>query len=265
MTRGRVTSGVVAALALGALLLGCAGASDPPATRPERSTSPMSSASPSPTVQLGADGRPLPVRPACAANDGGTFVLHRTSEGSEAGILVLGTGHDGVVLSPQSDGDICQWLPYARELAQHYRVAVFDWQVPAREVPLLAVRAVRAAGSRRVVLAGASMGGAYALADAHKVRPRLAGVMSFSGETTLRGGFDARPGIAAWTGPLLVLGSAHDAFFDSADSRVVARTHPGAETVLVLPGEAHGIDLLTDPAAPRVRSAVDRFLARVFG
>jgi pimeloyl-ACP methyl ester carboxylesterase len=115
------------------------------------------------------------------------------------------------------------------------------------------------------VLAGASLGGAYALADAHEMRPQLAGVMSFSGELTLQGNFnvDARPGIRAWHGPLLVLGSAHDGLFNTADAQLVARLHHGPETIVTVPGNAHGVDLLTGPENNRVRSAVEAFLDRV--
>ena len=43
------------------------------------------------------------------------------------------------------------------------------------------------AGAQKVVLGGASYGGALALSEAHKVRPPLAGVLSFGGEITLPG------------------------------------------------------------------------------
>lgn len=102
------------------------------------------------------------------------------------------------------------------------------------------------------------------MSEAHRVRPRLAGVLSFGGELTLPG-FDGRPGIKKWRGPLLALGSTHDRYFDSGDARKLRALHPGPETVVMLPGDAHGIDLLDDPRQSRVRAAVDRFLAGVLG
>lgn len=247
------------------LLAACAGTQDVDRQQARSNNAAASSdaATSSSAPAVDANGFPLPTRPDCANDAGGRFVVRQTSEGNGVGILVLGRGTAGVVLSPQSDGDICQWIDYAQELADSYRVALFDWDVPRREVPRLATAELRREGVRRVVLAGASLGGAYALADAHKIRPRLAGVMSFSGETTLRGGFDARPGIRAWPGPLLLLGSAHDAFFDRADARIVSRLHPGPETVLTVGGNAHGVDLLSGASADRVRATVDRFLHRV--
>ena len=248
------------------LLVGCAGSSDTGASAGGTSTPSATSSSPSasPTRELDPNGFPLADRPDCAADAGGDFVRATTSEGNGVAFLLLGTGTGGVVLGPQSDGDICQWLPYAKELATHYRVALFDWKEPRAEVPLLAIEALRAAGAEKVVLAGASLGGAFALSEAHQVQPRLAGVLSFGGELTLPG-FDGRPGIRQWHGPLLQISSKDDAYFNSRNARQLRVLHPGPETILMLPGSDHGVAMLEGPQQQQVRSTVDRFLARVLG
>lgn len=262
---GRVVRAALVAALAAALAAGCAGgngddgaASD----RPSRSSSPTPSSSTSAGVD--ANGFLLPVRPGCAADAGGDFVQATTSEGNGVGILLIGTGSGGVVLGPHDNGDICQWLPYAQELAATYRVAMYDWKEPRSEVPLLAVDALRDAGVQKVVLGGASLGGAFALSEAYRVRPRLAGVLSFGGEITLPG-FDGRPGIRRWHGPLLQVSSTQDDFFDTGNARQLQALHPGPETIVMLPGRAHGVELLDDPRQARVRTAVDRFLARVLG
>jgi dienelactone hydrolase len=255
---GRLSGPVVAL----ALLAGCAGGTE--GTVGAGRSTPLSSI-PSPSVsahEVDPNGFPLSERPDCAADAGGTFVRATTSEGNGVGFLLIGTGTGGVVLGPQDNGDICQWLPYAEELATRYRVALFDWDEPRSELPILAVAALREAGARKVVLGGASYGGALALSEAHRLRPRLAGVVSFGGELTLPG-FDGRAGIRKWRGPLLALGSEQDDFFDFQNARQLRHLHPGRETVVMLPGHAHGVDLLDDPRQARVRAAVDRFLARV--
>jgi pimeloyl-ACP methyl ester carboxylesterase len=258
------TSPLAVTVLVGLALSACAGsADDSRSATATPSGTPTSSAATSPSVD--ANGFPVPTRPDCAADAGGQFVVRATPDGRDTGVLVLGHGRNGVVLAPQSDGDICQWLPFGRELARHYRVALFDWGVAGRDVPRVAVEDLHRLGVRRIVLAGASLGGAYALADAHTIRPRLGGVMSFSGELTLRGGFDGRDGIRAWHGPLLALGSAHDGFFDRQAATVLAWLHPGPETVVVVPGNAHGVDLLTGPSQARIRAAVDTFLHRTLG
>jgi pimeloyl-ACP methyl ester carboxylesterase len=248
-----------------ALLTGCAGSNEEDSTAATDSSLARPSSTPSPTVsarQVDANGFPLPERPGCAADAGGTFVRATTSEGNGVGFLVIGTGTGGVVLGPEDNGDICQMLPYAEELATKYRVALFDWKLPRAELPVLAAAALRKAGARKVVLGGASYGGALALSEAHRVRPQLAGVVSFGGELTLPG-FDGRAGIKKWHGPLLALGSEQDDFFDSQNARQLRRLHPGPETIVMIPGHAHGVELLEDPRQAEVRTAVDRFLAAV--
>lgn len=247
-----------------ALLTSCAGGTDDESAAPSSSASSSPSASSASPSGVDPNGFLLPARPSCAADAGGDFVRAITSEGNGVGFLLIGTGTSGVVLGPHDNGDICQWLPYAERLAKRYRVALFDWKQPRSEVPLLAVAALRDAGVRRVVLGGASYGGALAMSEAHRVRPRLAGVLSFGGELTLPG-FDGRAGIRKWRGPLLAISSEHDDFFDRRDARHLRALHPGPETVLLIPGDAHGVDLLDDPRQDRVLAAVDRFLARVLG
>jgi hypothetical protein len=262
--RARTFRRVLGPVVAVALLAGCAGHDDAQRTAGS-SSSARSSSTPSPsasTRQLDANGFPLPERPDCAADAGGSFVRATTSEGNGVGILLIGTGTGGVVLGPEDRGDICQLLPYAEELATRYRVALYDWKETRSELPVLAVAALRDAGVRKVVLGGASYGGALALSEAYRVRPRLAGVVSFGGELTLPG-FDGRAGIRKWRGPLLALGSTQDDYFDSQDARRLRRLHPGPETVVMLPGQAHGVDLLDDPRQTRVRTAVDPFLAQV--
>ena len=247
------------------VLSACAGSTADESTVAAGRSSTTSSPTPSPTRaahQVDPNGFPLPERPDCAADAGGTFVRATTSAGNGVGFLLIGTGTGGVVLGPQDNGDICQWLPYAEELATTYRVALFDWDEPRSELPLLAVAALRDAGVRKVVLGGASYGGALALSEAHRVRPRPAGVVSFGGELTLPG-FDGRPGIKEWRGPLLALGSEQDDFFDSQDAQQLRRLHPGPETVVMVPGRAHGVDLLDGPRQAQVRAAVILFLSRV--
>ena len=245
-----------------ALLTACAGAgseSGPGAPSPSAGA-PSPSASP-PAVD--PNGFPLPERPECAADAGGDFVQATTSDGNGVGILLIGTGTGGVVLAPHDNGDICQWLPFATTLAKTYRVALFAWKDPRPEVMLQAAAALRKAGAREVVLGGASYGGALAMSEAHRVRPAPVGVLSLGGEIVLPPDLDGRAGIKKWHGPLLAIGSEDDEFFNRANALQLRSLHPGPETILMLPGEAHGVELLEGPDQDRVRDAIDRFLARV--
>ena len=192
------------------------------------------------------------------------MVSATTSTGSTVDMLLLGDGPQAVALLPQDDGDICQWLDYGQELAATYRVAVVDWADPRPEVPALAVAALRDAGAEDVVLGGASYGGATVMSEAHGVEPAPAGVFSLGGELRLPG-HDFRSGIAQWDGPLLEISSKQDHFFDSADAETLRALHPGPETILMLPGGTHGVDLLDGPDQDQVRAAIDDFLEQAFG
>ena len=130
---GRLVGFVVAL----AVLAGCAGSTGDAGTVRAGGSSPRSS-TPSPSGsahRVDPNGFPLPARPDCAADAGGTFVRATTSECNGVGLLLIGSGTGGVVLGPQDDGDICQWVPYAEELATTYRVALFDWDEPRSQWP----------------------------------------------------------------------------------------------------------------------------------
>ena len=215
------------------------------------------------SAAVDAFGAPLPERPECAADADGQFVVATTTEGHAVGLLLLGTGVGGIVLAPHDNGDICQWLPFAKRLARSYRVALFGWADPRPEVMLEAVAALRGAGARDVVLGGASYGGALAMSEAHRVKPAPAGVLSLGGEIVLPNELDGRDGIKRWDGPLLAIGSEDDDFFNSANAEQLRRLHPGPETILMLTGTAHGVELLAGPDRAQVRDAIDSYLARI--
>ncbi len=257
---GAASRAVAAVLAL-VVATGCSGGGAEAGGDPATSDAGTTSTIPA-TPSVDANGFPLPTRPSCANDAGGDFVRATTSDGNGIGFLLLGTGTGGVVLAPEDGGDLCGWLPFAQHLAKRYRVAVFDWKSPREDVPGLAAKALRDAGAEAVVLGGASFGGALAMWEAYRVRPAPAGVVSLGGELTLPD-FDGRAGVRRWRGPLLQLGSVDDDYFDAADAEELRKLHPGPETVVMLPGDTHGIALLDGDDRQRVTQEVDRFLARV--
>lgn len=213
------------------------------------SSGPAESATPSAAVMV--------ARPSCTAAEQGDFWLPPGATDDTGAVFTLGTGKRGVLLAPQSDGDICQWLPQGRRLAAAgYRVAMFNWAVPSEKPVIDAAQRLRVQGATKVVLVGASQGGAYVLGLAGQLAPD--GVVSLSGEASF-GELENLDRIKAYAGPLLLVGSEDDGYTPGDATRKLAQAHPGSEQVIILPGSAHGLALLTDS---QVLTAFDRFLAR---
>ena len=201
------------------------------------------------------------------AGDGTKLVGHRFG-GKKPG------KRTAVVLAHMSDGDLCVWVPYARSLARQGLFAFpFDLRghgfsegqqdhSKAGADVIAAVRAVRKLGARRVVVAGASLGGIAALVAAPRISPPLAGVVSVSGPAAIDGELDARPAVPKLRVPTLYLVAADDRYppYDfAADARELhGATATGEKKLLVVPGTLHGTFLVD--RSPTARKLLTRFL-----
>jgi len=156
------------------VLSGCAGQHQGAA----RSSAPATTAAPATTTAAALDG--------CV--QAGAAKLVPLSASNQA--AVLGSGPVGVVLSNQSDQNLCGWLPFGRTLAAHgFRVLLYDYganPAPSLDVATAAGK-LRALGARTVLLLGASEGAKASLIAAPQIRPAVAGVVSLSAERTERG------------------------------------------------------------------------------
>ena len=184
--------------------------------------------------------------------------------GATGTTLRMGSGPRGVVLAPQSDGDVCQWVPFGRRLVgMGYHVITFGpWSQPYAPQVDQAAAELRQSGATRIVLIGASQGGTMVLGRAAHQRPQAAGVISLSGETKADDGTDAIAEIKRYSGPLLLLGSENDIYVMSTGTRAIAAAHPGSETVVIFPGYAHGVEFLTGPESSRTITEMDTFLRK---
>jgi pimeloyl-ACP methyl ester carboxylesterase len=102
----------------------------------------------------------------------------RTSDGVRLFAFSAGSGPTGVVLAHESPGGLCGWLPAVPRFTAHgLRVLAFDFPgfPPSASAPnrtaddvapdlQAAVDAMHADGASEVIVAGASFGGAAALA-----------------------------------------------------------------------------------------------------
>ena len=159
-------------------------------------------------------------------------------------VAVLGTGSRGVLLSNQSDEDLCAWLPLARTLARFgFRVGLYDYSGTAPVADALSAAAeLRRLGAARVALVGASEGAKVSILAAGKVG--AAAVVSLSAERTLVGYGDVLPAVHRLASPVLYLYARNDPWSESDTPALFRATRGHDKQLVALPGAAHGTTLL---------------------
>ncbi len=205
--------------------------------------------------------------------DGATPVAFPDGHGGTLAGAVYGKGSTGVVLSHMSDGDICGWMPYARQLAAGgYRVIVYYFHglgtsLHAGEGATLDSDVVAAAGYLRsqgvstIALVGASMRAAASLVAATELKPAPAVVVSLSSAQAYQGA-DAIEAVRSLTVPVLfAAGVADPGFADDAQALYDATPASTARTLLMAASSAHGSALVGAPGN-QVRDALDNALGQ---
>jgi pimeloyl-ACP methyl ester carboxylesterase len=187
----------------------------------------------------------------------------------------LGGGPRGVVLAHQGGGGegpwLCAWMRYARQLAaQGYRVLVFDhrgfgssgrtthWR-RARRVDfdvIAAVGVLRRRGAERVVLAGASLGGAAVLSAAALAPAHVAGVISFAAPQRFVL-IDALAASRALRVPALYISADGDAEFPEEARAMYEACGAADKQLAIVPGSEHGAPVLREPST---RALVDAWI-----
>jgi dienelactone hydrolase len=214
----------------------------------------------------------------CGGHPGGATFWFKAADGARLDGAILGTGATGVVLATESPGDVCRWLPEALVLRKRgLRVFLFDFRgmgasplpTPARldyaSDVVGAARELRARGTRRVYLMGASLGGTSTIVAAAHIRPAVAGVVSLSGEADLTALFSDLDAVAAARHlrmPVLYMVSKYDPLTPRADVvRMRAALRSRGSRVIVFPDAYHGWDMLyAAPYRARVATLVNAFL-----
>ena len=197
------------------------------------------------------------------AADGTKLVGHR-----------FGTGTTAVILTHQSEGSLCDWLPYAKRLAARgyfafsidFRGYGFSDTPPAgpyryAQDIAAAAKTMRKLGKKKIFVVGASMGALAGVVAGASVSPPVDGIVSVSAPRRFRG----LDGIAAGKRlrvPVLYLAAAEDvnAGYDfAADAKALYRAAGSKDKrIQVLPGSAHGIALVGGSA--KAKSLVESFL-----
>lgn len=256
VTRGMLRA-AASAMTLCALAAGCGGGRPAP-----RAPAP---ASPPPTLsaECGVPGH-AGVRP----------LWLEASDGQRLYAAGGGSGTVGVVLVPESPpGSICGWLAIlpTLERAGRLRVLALDYRgtggspvEPGRarfaygRDLAAAVGRLRAEGAKKVILMGASLGGAMAMAYGPDLD--VDAVISLSGETSLPSyHVDAIDAVPRLRTPLLIVGTRHDTYLPVGDARrILARAGGGDEQAILLPGSWHGWEIVEN--APYAQRALRRII-----
>jgi pimeloyl-ACP methyl ester carboxylesterase len=193
------------------------------------------------------------------------IVLHPTS-GAPVPAALLGSGKTAFVLTDESDENLCSWLPFVATLKAHgYAALLYDYSDAtqlASEV-IAGARASLAAGARRVVLMGASVGARASIKAAADHPSDVIAVVSISAERSVASdptslAIPAR----AVKAPTLLISSRGDPFVAGFTPRLLRSLGARDKQALILPGLDHGTALLTDSYGPRVRAAILDFVAK---
>jgi pimeloyl-ACP methyl ester carboxylesterase len=196
-------------------------------------------------------------------------VTFRAPDGTKLAGHVFGRGRTAVVLAHQSDGDLCQWAPYAARLARlGYLALAFDFRnagaSQTRHYPANiryggdvtgAIKEARRLGARKVFLVGASLGGSAVLQAGANVRPPVAGVVSVSGAADISNAVTA---VRKLTVPVLYLAGSGDVDFAKDAHRLYDVTPDGQRLITILDDSRHGTALVARNA--KARQLIENFL-----
>ena len=205
--------------------------------------------------------RPLPVTESCATEAEKASAL-RFFAADDTPLLgvVVGGGPRAVVLAHGQNLGFCEWLPYARELANTgYRVLAFNSRSGIRvDLDIApAVEALRRTGSPHVIVMGSSAGAIAGLIGSTSLASQPAAVVSLSAPSSF-GPLRALPAVARLRAPtFFAAAEENDPFSGDARALFAASAAPD-KRLEILPGALHGTAMLQVPA---FRAQVEAFIA----
>jgi pimeloyl-ACP methyl ester carboxylesterase len=220
--------------------------------------------------------RPLRLKEGCVKKrDHARVVRLRASDRARLLGVSLGSGRIGMALGHESDGTLCNWMPFARVLMRNgYRVLAFDFRGwgsspgvgSARRARLdldfaAAAARLRKLGAEKIVFAGASLGANAALAAATEVTPRVSAVISLSAaDSTFSSRLDGNATVPKLTVPVLFMVAEGDSGFADDARKLYEQTLAVDKQLLIVPGGAHGTFMLRGAAGAGPRAAVLDFV-----
>lgn len=210
--------------------------------------------------------------------EGTKQVSFTDDKGTRLSGVEVGSGTTGFVLAHQDPGDVCDWLPFARELTSKtkgYRMLCLDFMGygnsdtgtdgDRRDLNIVAAAGyLRQHGVTTVVLLGASMGANASVVAAAELQPPAAAVISMSAPAFYKG-LDAQAAAAKLAIPVLyVAGSGDGTFADDAQTLYNATPAGIDRRIQLASSTSHGVNLLSpvDADADHTRAQLTDFLNR---
>ena len=222
-----------------------------------RATGAAPTASPNGSTPTPLDG--------CFTRARGQVETIRDTGGGTLMLGIVGTGPRVVVLSNESDEDLCSWLPLsARLTATGYRVVLWDYGGnPAAAELATVVKTMRSQGANRVVLMGASEGAKASLIAGAQIRPAVQGVVSLSAESILNPAIEVVDFVRHLRCPVLFLTAKQDPYGSApAGRQFLAAAPTEAKALLTVHGADHGTALLAGRSAAKTLPAILAFMRR---
>jgi len=268
MSRLARRTALVMVAAVLAAVAGCAADSaPPPASGPSTAVVPTLTASPGATLP------PVGINCRTEATKGRPIRL-TNGAGLSIAAVDLGTGASAVVLAHQSDGSLCEWLPYGESLAaKGFRVLAFDFagsgssSMPKQKTYVddlrTAVTYLRGQGVTRVVIMGASMGATMTVVAGAAIIPPVDGVIALSSPLSFDG-VNAEKAAPSLKTPSLYIASETDGDYASYAKAIESATPVEYRELLIVSGAQHGIRLLDADVQSTlvVRTFVEQFLTQ---
>nr|WSX78064.1 alpha/beta hydrolase [Streptomyces sp. NBC_00899] len=205
-----------------------------------------------------SDGADAASAPSASVNDFGClspeqanagYVTFPSSENQDVEAYAAGKGGTALILAHQADGDVCQWVPDADELAADgYQVIAVDSAGSEVAEITAAVTYARARGAHKVLLIGASKGGTAVLASAGSITPPVDAVVSLSAPADYSG-MDAAGTVPNLAMPVFYMAAEGDTDFAASTRDLSKATTKAAENRLsIVDGPNHGVSMLDDAA-----------------
>ncbi|MFJ8313574.1 MULTISPECIES: alpha/beta hydrolase family protein [unclassified Streptomyces] len=177
-------------------------------------------------------------------------IVFKSSSGAATGGFLTGSGNTGIVLAHQADGNVCQWKDKAVELGKTgFRVLAVN-STTGDEVAEIegAASLLRAEGAWKLLLMGASRGGAATLQAAARIPLEPDAVVALSAPAK-DGSLDALGAAPALAAPVLYVAGERDGAAGPAARELSRASARAVENRLdfVQGSDRHGVGLLADP------------------